>query len=55
MTLSLFTTIAAFAAVSAAPLKWDGTFCTAQPCAAAVTLLPKTPRYSVASLTKQKS
>jgi hypothetical protein len=55
MTLSLFTTIAAFAAVSVAPLKWDGTFCTANACAAGMMLLPDTPRYSVASLAKQKS
>lgn len=57
MTLSLFTTIAAFAAVSVAPLNWDGSFCTAQPCASAVALRPETPkgRYSVAALPKQPS
>ena len=33
-TLSLFTTIAAYAAVNVAPLKWDGTFCSAKDCAA---------------------
>ena len=38
-TLSLFTTIAAYAAVSVAPLKWDGSFCTAKECAAAVALM----------------
>ena len=31
-TLSLFTTIAAYAAVNVAPLKWDGSFCTAREC-----------------------
>lgn len=35
-TLSLFTTIAAFAAVNVAPLKWDGSFCTARECATAM-------------------
>jgi hypothetical protein len=34
-TLSLITTIAAYAAVHVAPLKWDGTFCTAKECASA--------------------
>ena len=34
-TLSLFTTIAAYAAVNVAPLKWDGSFCTARECASA--------------------
>ena len=35
-TLSLFTTIAAYAAISVAPLKWDGSFCTARECGAAL-------------------
>lgn len=35
-TLSLFTTIAAYAAVNVAPLKWDGSFCTAKECGAAI-------------------
>ena len=35
-TLSLFTTIAAYAAVNVAPLRWDGSFCTARECAAVV-------------------
>lgn len=34
-TLSLLTTIAAYAAVNIAPLKWDGSFCTEE-CVAAV-------------------
>jgi hypothetical protein len=41
-TLSLFTTIAAYAAVSVAPLKWDGSFCTARECGAAVALMRDT-------------
>lgn len=35
-TLSLLTTIAAYAAVNVAPLKWDGSFCTTRECASAV-------------------
>jgi len=35
-TLSLLTTIAAYAAVNVAPLKWDGSFCSAKECASAV-------------------
>jgi hypothetical protein len=31
-TLSLFSTVVAFAAVNVASLRWDGTFCTAQMC-----------------------
>jgi hypothetical protein len=31
-TLSLFSTVVAFAAVNVASLRWDGTFCTAQLC-----------------------
>ena len=31
-TLSLFTTIVAYAAVNVAPLKWDGSFCSAKEC-----------------------
>ena len=38
-TLSLFTTIAAYAAVSVAPLKWDGSFCTARECGATLALI----------------
>ena len=35
-TLSLFSTIAAFAAVNVAPLKWDGSFCSTRVCDSAV-------------------
>jgi hypothetical protein len=35
-TLSLFTTVAAYAAVNVAPLKWDGSFCTARECSGAI-------------------
>ena len=38
-TLSLFTTIVAYAAVNVAPLKWDGSFCAARECSSAVALL----------------
>jgi hypothetical protein len=31
-TLSLFSTVVAFAAVNVASLRWDGSFCTAQMC-----------------------
>jgi len=31
-TLSLFSTIAAYAAVNIVPLKWDGTFCASSAC-----------------------
>ena len=31
-TLSLFTTIVAYAAVNVAPLKWDGSLCAGQHC-----------------------
>ncbi len=41
-TLSLFTTIAAYAAVSVAPLKWDGSFCTARECGATVAFMRNT-------------
>lgn len=37
-TLSLFTTIAAYAAVNVAPLKWDGSFCSARDCSSAVAM-----------------
>ncbi len=37
-TLSLFTTIAAYAAVNVAPLKWDGSFCSARDCNGAVAM-----------------
>lgn len=37
-TLSLFTTIAAYAAVNIAPLRWDGSFCTFKECSAAMTV-----------------
>ena len=37
-TLSLLTTIAAYAAVNVAPLRWDGTFCTTASCGAAFAL-----------------
>jgi hypothetical protein len=35
-TLSLFTTVVAFAAVNVASLRWDGSFCTAQSCRASL-------------------
>lgn len=38
-TLSLFTTIAAYAAVNVAPLRWDGSFCTARECGASVAMM----------------
>ena len=38
-TLSLFTTIVAYAAVNVAPLKWDGSFCTANECSSTVAVL----------------
>ena len=41
-TLSLLTTIAAYAAVNCAPLKWDGTFCSAKACDSAVALIRDT-------------
>lgn len=37
-TLSLFTTIAAYAAVNVAPLKWDGSFCSARDCSGAIAM-----------------
>ncbi len=37
-TLSLLTTIAAYAAVNIAPLNWDGTFCSTRHCETAVAL-----------------
>lgn len=56
-TLSLFTTIAAYAAVSVAPLKWDGSFCTATECGAAVAFMRDTSRarLSVAGLPARSS
>lgn len=56
-TLSLFTTIAAYAAVSVAPLKWDGSFCTARECGAAVALLREgtTARTAIAALPARAS
>ena len=38
-TLSLFTTIVAFAAVNVAPLRWDGSMCAASPCSRAITVI----------------
>lgn len=43
-TLSLLTTIAAYAAVNVAPLKWDGSFCSAKDCLSAVSLIQDTSR-----------
>ena len=43
-TLSLLTTIAAYAAVNCAPLKWDGSFCAAKGCDVAVALIKDTSR-----------
>ncbi len=56
-TLSLLTTIAAYAAVSVAPLKWDGSFCTAKDCAAAIVVLPSTPSalMQIAEMAKKQS
>ena len=38
-TLSLFSTIVAYAAVNVAPLRWDGSMCTANKCGAAVSMI----------------
>ena len=38
-TLSLFSTIVAYAAVNVAPLKWDGSMCTARHCGSMVTMI----------------
>lgn len=38
-TLSLFSTIVAYAAVNVAPLKWDGSFCAGRECVSAVAVL----------------
>jgi len=46
-TLSLLTTIAAYAAANIAPLRWDGSFCTARDCLAAVTLTRDTTRARI--------
>ena len=35
-TLSLFSTVVAFAAVNVASLRWDGSFCTAHSCKASL-------------------
>lgn len=43
-TLSLFTTIAAYAAVNVAPLKWDGSFCTARECATGMSVAGHKPK-----------
>ena len=43
-TLSLLTTIAAYAAVNVAPLRWDGSFCTPHDCLSAVMLTKDTSR-----------
>lgn len=43
-TLSLLTTIAAYAAVNCAPLRWDGTFCAATACDSAVAMMRDTSR-----------
>lgn len=40
--LSLFTTIAAYAAVNTASLKWDGSFCTTKECGSAFALMRDT-------------
>ena len=49
-TLSLLTTIAAYAAVNVAPLKWDGSFCSAKECLSAVTKDTSRARMRVAKL-----
>ena len=41
-TLTLFSTIFAYAAVNVAPLKWDGSFCSAQDCRGTVALFDRT-------------
>ena len=46
-TLSLLTTIAAYAAINIAPLKWDGSFCNAGDCVAAVALTRDTTRARI--------
>lgn len=38
-TLSLFSTIVAYAAVNVAPLRWDGSMCTAQHCGSMVSMI----------------
>ena len=43
-TLSLLTTIAAYAAVNCAPLKWDGSFCAPRSCGVGVALTRDTSR-----------
>ena len=56
-TLSLFTTIAAYAAVNCAPLKWDGSFCPTKSCDSAVALMRDTSRarMHVARLPREAS
>ena len=51
-TLSLLSTIIAYAAVNVAPLRWDGSFCTAGECASTVTLFDpaRVQRVRIASL-----
>jgi|GEM_PF-5984952 len=56
-TLSLFSTVVAFAAVNVASLRWDGTFCTAAVCKPVLIaeqpvkrVLPRTPRPQLAGL-----
>ena len=41
-TLSLFSTIVAYAAVNVVPLRWDGSFCAARECAGTVTFFDVT-------------
>lgn len=50
--LSLLSTIFAYATVNAASLRWDGTFCAMQTCASAVTLFDpaKVQRTRIAAL-----
>ena len=43
-TLSLLTTIAAYAAANCAPLRWDGSFCVASDCDSAVIMMRDTSR-----------
>lgn len=56
-TLSLFSTVVAFAAVNVVSLRWDGSFCTGQRCASSMIaergvkkVGTKTPRPRIAAL-----
>lgn len=43
-TLSLITTIAAYAAANVAPLRWDGSFCTRAECTTSVSFMAEPER-----------